>query len=415
MQYRVTLRSAKNFNYSYISGTDVPSVAADLLSELMDAASNPDSGSGVTEELLSVANAMVANVASDIVTPVPSSLVDVAPGETNDPITTPTASDSLNLEKLHLECQALHEEIQDHIEMLREQLPYNTKLTSFEALRQLWKCLNEDVLSVPSSKVSFPLQCWITLSKLRLNLHDQDLAYSFSIGVDTVKKVFNDCATVLAKQWTDDKSADSLSDEILKKEFLYLKHCEPMESSWKACRFIDSYVDKTFESDDNILYSTSFSEVWGSVGPERTASQLQKLLTIELKSIVSVVQVRPSISVDQLQSCDDAFLLFYSGFSDYDSLHDVLNVLLPGPTVQHSTRADLSPFHQFLCVLLRLVRDLSKEEILLRLPKKPESEDSVEELCNKQDPDVEGIISLWLPYIHSRLMQVSVHYTLYGT
>ncbi|KAF2349488.1 Zinc finger C2CH-type [Trinorchestia longiramus] len=77
-----------------------------------------------------------------------------------------------------------------------------------------------------------------------------------------------------------------------------------------------------------------------------------------------------------------------------------------GPKVHSSKSADLSLFSQFLCVLLRLVNNLSKDEILLRLPKAPDSDDSVEQLFNKRDPDVAAIISAWLPWIHSRFMQL---------
>ncbi|XP_018020293.1 uncharacterized protein LOC108676686 [Hyalella azteca] len=411
------------------SSTDVPSVAADLLSELMGAASSSDHGSTVTEVLLNVATAMAASASSDM-DPVtadvllgssdPSKMdanVVIGQGDRTDLSLDNVVGnsncnnpDSTNLEKLHLECQAIHEELLDHIEVLREQLPHSTKLTSFETFEEVVNCLDEQLLSVPKSVASRGLQCWLTLTKLKLNLDDTDLSYSYSISVENVKKIFDDCVRILSKEWKDEEEYDSLVDEILMKEFSYLSRTsdDRSDAALKVCRFINSKANSSLDTTvtENILYSTSFSEVWGSVGQDRSASELQQLLAAELQQLQRIVQQRPVLTEELLSSSHDTFVEYYTGFSDYDSLHDVFNALLPGPKIHSSKSGDLSPYSQFICVLLRLVHNLPKDEILLRLPKAPENDDSVEQLFNNHDPDVEVIISTWLPWIHTQFMQL---------
>ena len=153
----------------------IPASAADLLSELMGSTQG-SGGASVTEELLSVASALARDttVLAALPTTAPGSAVLPATaadgaallaalpaaaqdstgslvGESSEEmqqessIEQPSAEMLLTsgnnncLEKLHLECQSLHEELIDYVELLTRQLPYNCKLNSFDSSMRFFR------------------------------------------------------------------------------------------------------------------------------------------------------------------------------------------------------------------------------------------------------------------------------------
>lgn len=413
-----SVASAIETNELVFNGTDVPSVAADLLSELMSSA-NDNEGSNaasVTEEFLSVATALAANVEENT-KPVASSTIDSSDQQDSSMASTTTdeqtddVGTAKKLEELHLQCQSVHEELIDHVDLLVERLPYNTQLTRFYQFHEL---INNGTsqrmvsFSVSDQTIPLGLQCWLSLTKLTLGLESADLAYCYGINVNHVESAFEDWIKVWLLEISQQGFSETRpSEELLSKQFAILKRLpeNKMTDYVRICRYIHAKSKGTERNKMELIYSPSFSDVWGSVGPLQSASQLHSMLTEELKKIFVISQRRLQLFEELLENGTDSFVLFYTGFPDYDSLYDVFKVLAPGPKLGRDKAGDLSLFSQFMCVLLRLVTDMSKEEVLLRVCREPSlAEDTMEELVNRPVVDVDAIMSAWLTWIHSKLM-----------
>ena len=399
--------TASGQNNDIVFNTDVPSVAADLLSELIGAAAADDesnaNSTNVAQELLSVANALAEQQGTAALVAMPTVSANPNPAAPMEVV-----ENAPNfLEKLHLECQSLHEELDEHVEQLAHQLPYNTKLTTMEQFQELidFGASESGLLRVSPSDVSRPLQCWIALSKLKLNLEHEDIAFSYGIPLCQVDKIIDDWINIFEKHAPEYESCTDAPNSALAKHFACLQQNGGSDTKlMKVCRFLDMKSMEKVVLKEKKHYMSTFSDVWNSVGPGLSANKLLEDLTSELQQMQQVSQKRAHIDDESLRTSSDRFVEHYTGFSDYDSFHDVCKFLLPGPELPVSKAGDLPPISQLLSLLLRLATNMSAEEILLHVSDRSPSEETMETLCNKHDPDMNAVIMAWMPWIHSRFM-----------
>lgn len=292
-------------------------------------------------------------------------------------------------ESLKLECTHLRKELENLNQKLTIQFRFYTGMRNFEVFNNLLGFLQSHVAHISKEKLTYFQQLHLVLIRLKLNLEVQDLSYIFNVDPDHVVYLTRLWIEIIAKKlsryidWpagVEDLDGEKrlLGTVKLKYQILWNPHCAPRNKITgrerekfdshqllRACAALYNIDDievfkdgkkesKTFQQDENYEDKTN-----------EELEQQCRILRTELYDLrkSNMSSIACCFTEDNFRS-DDQMIQFYTGFPSYEILTNVFSLIVPASKAE--TRKAVSPFHQFMILLLRLKLNLATQDLGFR-------------------------------------------------